>query len=382
MGRVPQKPRALCAIIFSRYPALFDDPVWKDQYNFMGFDATHIRYVNDAALPKVREFLKHLKYLSLDSAIDTVNAEGDSFVDGRDAYFTWWSRFELLSKLKLVHEAAIRRSGINIKAMYRNNKATRGNLKFVTSAMFRDKEAELAEALFGTAHKDNESGATRLEFQELLQCLTQEYIERNRKSFKNANSAKEGAKNHLDFVWKALEQGYGTISLKDAKKISLALVRYEKCIGWEATDEDRMEVAMIEKRKGEFNQALTDSKVNKEELKSHRIRQDGNVGPFVSQDEFHAQQICTPWEPLDDRIQGALMKRQSTQYRICFTHGDITPNNILVDERLRPTGLIVWECTVWMPRYWDYTRSIWIRQSYSGWRNLFGEDEVAVKMAV
>ncbi|PBK94534.1 hypothetical protein ARMGADRAFT_1011971 [Armillaria gallica] len=266
MGRVPQKPRALCAIIFSRYPALFDDPVWKDQYNFMGFDATHIRYVNNAVLPKVREFLKHLKYLSLDSAIDTVNAEDDSFVDGRNAYHKWWSRSGLLAKLKLVHETAICRSGVNIKALYRVNKATRSNLKFVTSAMFRGQEAQLAEALFGTAHKDNESGTIHLEFQELLQCLTLEFIERHRKSYKSASLSKDNTKKHLDLVWKTLEQGDGTISLKDAKKISLALVKYEKCIGWEATDEDRLEVAMFEKRQGEFEQALTKSKITKKEL--------------------------------------------------------------------------------------------------------------------
>ncbi len=82
------------------------------------------------------------------------------------------------------------------------------------------------------------------------------------------------------------------------------------------------------------------------------------------------------------------MKRQSTQYRICFKHGDITPNNILVDEQLWPTGLINWECVAWMLGYWDYTTSIWIRQSYSGWRNLFGrifpgyEDEVEVEVVV
>lgn len=69
----------------------------------------------------------------------------------------------------------------------------------------------------------------------------------------------------------ALEEGNGTISLKDAKKISLALARYSKCIGWEATDEDRLEVAMVEKRKGEFNKALTRSKVNKEELKRYLV---------------------------------------------------------------------------------------------------------------
>lgn len=64
----------------------------------------------------------------------------------------------------------------------------------------------------------------------------------------------------------ALEQGDGTISLKDAKKISLALVKYEKCIGWEATDEDRLEVAVFEKRQEEFEQALTKSKITKKEL--------------------------------------------------------------------------------------------------------------------
>ncbi|KAK0443709.1 uncharacterized protein EV420DRAFT_1340663 [Desarmillaria tabescens] len=105
---------------------------------------------------------------------------------------------------------------------------------------------------------------------------------------------------------------------------------------------------------------------------SYRIRKGGTVGPFRSQDEFHAQSFCTPWEPLDDRVRAALMKRQSTRHRICFTHGDITPHNILVDEQLRPTGLIDWECAGWMPEYWEYTRSIWIRQIYTGWCDLFG----------
>ena len=30
------------------------------------------------------------------------------------------------------------------------------------------------------------------------------------------------------------------------------------------------------------------------------------------------------------------------RYRICFTHGDITPHNILVNENLRPCALVDW----------------------------------------
>ncbi|KAK0184335.1 hypothetical protein F5146DRAFT_1075249 [Armillaria mellea] len=104
---------------------------------------------------------------------------------------------------------------------------------------------------------------------------------------------------------------------------------------------------------------------------SDRIRDSEFVGPFASKEEFHAQYFCTPWEPLDDRVRAALAKRQSTRYRICFTHGDITPTNILVDNQIRPIGLVDWECAAWMPEYWEYTRAIYIRQSYKGWWNLF-----------
>ncbi|KAK0484300.1 hypothetical protein EDD18DRAFT_1361311 [Armillaria luteobubalina] len=121
---------------------------------------------------------------------------------------------------------------------------------------------------------------------------------------------------------------------------------------------------------------------------SYRIRDGEFVGPFASQEEFHAQCFCTPWEPLDDRVRAALVKRQLTKYRICFTHGDITPTNILVDNQIRPIGLVDWECAAWMPEYWEYTRAIYIRQTYTGWWNLFRrifpdyDDELEVEAAI
>ena len=37
-----------------------------------------------------------------------------------------------------------------------------------------------------------------------------------------------------------------------------------------------------------------------------------------------------------------------------FTHGDIAPRNILVDESCRITGIIDWELAGWYPEYWEY----------------------------
>ncbi|PPQ97045.1 hypothetical protein CVT26_001268 [Gymnopilus dilepis] len=124
------------------------------------------------------------------------------------------------------------------------------------------------------------------------------------------------------------------------------------------------------------------------EVFSHRISHSDGVGTFKSQDEFHAQKFCTPWEPYDDNLRAALEKRAMTRYRICFTHGDITPFNILVDDDIRPCALIDWECAAWMPEYWEYTRCLYLRERYVEWKELFTqifpgyEDELAVERAI
>jgi len=121
---------------------------------------------------------------------------------------------------------------------------------------------------------------------------------------------------------------------------------------------------------------------------SFRIAHPFTVGPFTSQDEFHAQPFCQPWEPFDDELRAAVQKRAEVRYRICFTHGDITPHNILVDENLRPCALVDWECAGWMPEYWEYTRALYIREGYVGWKKVFTdifpdyEAELTVERAV
>ena len=45
----------------------------------------------------------------------------------------------------------------------------------------------------------------------------------------------------------------------------------------------------------------------------------------------------------------------SIAHRICFTHGDLNMQNILVDKG-RLSGIVDWENAGWFPEYWDYTK--------------------------
>ena len=40
--------------------------------------------------------------------------------------------------------------------------------------------------------------------------------------------------------------------------------------------------------------------------------------------------------------------------RSVFTHADIAPHNILVDDKGQITGILDWELAGWYPEYWEY----------------------------
>ena len=122
-------------------------------------------------------------------------------------------------------------------------------------------------------------------------------------------------------------------------------------------------------------------------LHSYRIYHDETVGPYPSQDDFHAEHYNTLPEKADPDIHSlAARLRSQKRYKICLTHGDITPNNILVDDSYKPVALIDWGCAAWMPEYWELTCAIYRRQRYPGWVKAFTqvfphyEDELAVEM--
>ncbi|KAI0876158.1 kinase-like domain-containing protein [Hypoxylon argillaceum] len=52
-----------------------------------------------------------------------------------------------------------------------------------------------------------------------------------------------------------------------------------------------------------------------------------------------------------------------------FTHADLAPRNIMVDESFTITGLIDWEFSGWYPDYWEYakTQVQWARKDWIHW---------------
>ncbi|KAI0261369.1 hypothetical protein BC834DRAFT_799442, partial [Gloeopeniophorella convolvens] len=57
--------------------------------------------------------------------------------------------------------------------------------------------------------------------------------------------------------------------------------------------------------------------------------------------------------------------------RVRFTHGDISPHNILVDDAQRPVGLVDFGCVAWTPECWDYTMAVYQRRQYPGSRSIY-----------
>ena len=39
-----------------------------------------------------------------------------------------------------------------------------------------------------------------------------------------------------------------------------------------------------------------------------------------------------------------------------FTHADIAPRNVMVDEQNMVTGILDWESAGWYPDYWEYAQ--------------------------
>lgn len=80
-------------------------------------------------------------------------------------------------------------------------------------------------------------------------------------------------------------------------------------------------------------------------------------GPFDDTAAFHE---CIRGGILQDYVKEAfgekVMQVHQRQYKICFTHGDLGVQNILVRDA-KVVAIIDWECAGWYPEYWEYTKA-------------------------
>ena len=99
---------------------------------------------------------------------------------------------------------------------------------------------------------------------------------------------------------------------------------------------------------------------------SYRIHRTCFVGPFQSQNRFHEHPCCAITSSHDPKVSSLAAIIRQKRYDISFVHGNVSPENVLINNKGIPIGLIGWECSAWMPSYWDLTAGSWSARGRMG----------------
>ena len=103
-----------------------------------------------------------------------------------------------------------------------------------------------------------------------------------------------------------------------------------------------------------------------------RISEGGLHGPFDSEKELYEYLYKRIPSEHHQRLRDLARSVHDVPHRLCLTHNDISPNSILVDNN-RFSGLVGWEGAAWLPEWWEYTRSIYMRDRWREWVDLMNE---------
>lgn len=104
----------------------------------------------------------------------------------------------------------------------------------------------------------------------------------------------------------------------------------------------------------------------------------GKVGPFYSIDAFH-DFMRRGYSAKDFR--GECVDKchnRSTQYELKFTHANLCPQNVLIDDSGRVAAIINWEGSGWFPEYWEYVQMSQLADS----RTLAGDEWLSMMKGV
>jgi tRNA A-37 threonylcarbamoyl transferase component Bud32 len=92
------------------------------------------------------------------------------------------------------------------------------------------------------------------------------------------------------------------------------------------------------------------------EAMDHRVGS-CTFGPFTSHKGFHSYlRANAPIEDCNEVFGPEVTECHSRHYRSCFTHADIAPRNIMVDDG-KVSAIVDWQFGGWYPEYWEYTKA-------------------------
>ena len=96
-------------------------------------------------------------------------------------------------------------------------------------------------------------------------------------------------------------------------------------------------------------------------------------GPFASYQEFN-QFLVSRLAFMESSEEGQLELEvvrndilKTPRPQIVFTHADIAPRNILVNDQCDVVAILDWEMAAWMPEQWEYLKAMWMGQYDDGW---------------
>ncbi|KIY48652.1 kinase-like protein, partial [Fistulina hepatica ATCC 64428] len=94
-------------------------------------------------------------------------------------------------------------------------------------------------------------------------------------------------------------------------------------------------------------------------LHDHRVASVKPCGPFTSEAAFNDFLIEEGkefvWQP---EVLLSIRHRMCDNHHIVFTHGDLSPRNILVHGS-KATAIVDWEDAGWYPEHWELIKAEW-----------------------
>lgn len=121
----------------------------------------------------------------------------------------------------------------------------------------------------------------------------------------------------------------------------------------------------------------------------HDCRRFGDCtgGPFTDETAFN-DFILNLFAACPNPIRDSLAAKMRTDHGIRFTHGDLTPRNIIVKDG-EIMGVVDWEYAGWYPEYFEYVKFFECTTDCEDWKNFapyifdatYGE-ELALQQAI